>query len=242
MKNWQWSLLLFAIMFTIMRTTDMPFIVFLFVFAPLFLIIMTYASFMYSFRDSIALERVPAKGCESRVASLEKEADDVRTLGFTKTDAFYIKSIPDSITYVLKHESLPVYMHLYNFGSKKAHIFMTFFEGGVELTTGASVSGGMIPRPDKKLTQVFEGLPYDRLFDEHLKGVSFIKGKGRKEWNAPYDFIKKEFRKRYLEVGEHVRSFSFWPVRLVVWTITQRGKVHRRSIEEQHKMGMVKCL
>jgi len=240
MKSWQWSLAVFAFTFIMVKVFNIPLVPFLIVFMPLSVFLLTYLSFNYSFRKSIEMERVPAKGYESRLASLDKAAADMLPLGFVKKNAFYLKTIPDSVTYILKHETLPVYLDIHNLGPRQIYVFMTFFEGGYELTTNSSASGGMIPRPPKKLTQSFENMPCDRMLDEHLKSVEFMKTKGIKAQDMPYDTLRRDFKKRYLEVSSHVKSFSFWPVRLIVWTITSRGKVHRRPIEEQYAMGIVK--
>ena len=238
-----WTIVLSAFMFFINYALQIPFAVFILVVAPLFLVIFTYGSFRYSFRESITPEPVPLKGYDSRISDLEMASADVFGLGFVKKDSFYLKTIPDSVNYVFMHKSEPVYLYIHHFGgTKKSPVYMTFFDGDIELSTISSASGGMIPRPEKKLVQVFEGNSFEELLREHLRAVDFIKGRHIKPWHMPHETLKSNFKKRYREVGEHVRRFLFWPLRLIWWTVTQRGKLHKRSIEEQVSFGMIKWL
>ncbi len=238
MKNWVWIAVTFAVTYVILSVFKIPFVLFLIVGMPVLLIIFTYASFTYSFRASLKPEPIPQKGYESRRNELEKEAASVVSLGFNKFDEFYLKMIPDSITYAFKQNPGPVYLCIYHLGAKKACDFVSFFENDIALTTAGRVDSGMAPRPAKRLLQIFENAPYQVLLQKHIEAQDFIKSKGIKQID-----IREPFRNRFMwslrEFRRGVTQYSFWPLRLIYWTLAKRGKKYLKSIEEQHRAGMI---
>lgn len=124
MKSWMWSGFVFIITLIIVIVFNIPFWIFLFLVIPLLIIAFTYGSFNYSFRESLKTQSIPSKGYASRVNDLDTETKKVNSIGFEKCDVFYLKMVPDSVVYVLKHKEDPVYLCLYHFGSKKTCDFL----------------------------------------------------------------------------------------------------------------------
>lgn len=243
MKNWVWIVLVALVSYLTVKIFKIPLLVFLVIGVPVLTIIFTYISFRYSFRSSLKPEPIPAKGYEPQIRELERDEPILKEMGFDKTDSFYLKIIPDSIIFVFKKKEGPVYFCLYHLGAKKACDIVSYFEKNITLTTSNSVEGGMTPRPDNRLLQIFERLSYAMLLERHQKAQEFIRDRGLKQTEPPSVTFREDFMKGIREFAEYVRKFSFWPVRLIVWTITRRGKIYlNKSIEEQYRSGMIKIL
>ncbi len=239
MKNWVWSAFVLIVTFLIMHFFDIPFWIFLIVVIPLLIIAFTYGSFSYSFRRSLRIEPIPGKGYASRIKALDIEKIKLNNLGFAKTDGFYLKMIPDTIVYVFKHKAEPVHFCLYNLGTKMTCDFVTRYGDEYSLTTCNNVDGGMTPRPERSLLQIITKVTYANLFGIHMKAHNFLVNKGLKT----YDIAEEEFHQYFLKClhsqAKFVREFMFWPVLLVFWTITRRGRVYCKEIETQYKKGLI---
>lgn len=235
MKMWVWTVVVVLITILIINVLKVPLWMFVILGAPLLAIVLTYTSLMYSFRASLRLEPIPKKGYVARIEELDKEGEVINRLGFDRKDAFYLKTIPDSITYVFKHNIEPIYLCVYHLGAKKTCDIVSCFERDFTLTTCSSVDGGMIPRPPKKMLQIFEKLSYGELLDKHRMAQDFIESKGIKQIDIPSEEFREYFVKSIREFAEYARTFAFWPVRLIYWTVIKRGKIYLKSIEEQYK-------
>lgn len=238
MKNWVWIAFVFIITCLIIFLLNVPLWAFIIIFVPLLVIVFTYGSFMYSFRSSICPKPIPSSGYQSRVTALEKEVDDLMSLGFEKFDEFHLKTIPDTVVYAFRHHARPVLLAIYHFGPKTGCDLISTFENDYALTTCNNVDGGMAPRPDDKYLQIFPGESYPILIGEHLKAYDFLIDNGLRE----DDVRKKEFRHFFMQSfhqqADVIRKIQFWPIRLIFWTVTRRGRMYCKSIEEQFLSGM----
>jgi hypothetical protein len=239
MKTWVWSALVFIVTLIIALIFNIPFWLFILIVIPLLIIAFTYGSFNYSFRSTLKAVNIPSKGYSSRIKELDIDAKKVDNLGFEKWDDFYLKMIPDSIVYVFKNKEEPVYLCLYNFGSKKTCDLFTRYENDYTLTTCNTVDGGMTPRSQKSLLQIVTNVSYENLFEIHKKAHEFLKNKGLRK----FDIAKQEFRQYFLksihEYAQFVRKYPFWPVLLIFWTVIKRGRVYCKKIETQYNNGTV---
>jgi hypothetical protein len=113
-----WTALVAILTFVVMRYTEMPLWMFLIIAVPVLTIMLIYGSFLYSFRQSLKMEAVPTHGYSTRTRALDQTARHLEAIGFQKIDQFYLKMIPDSITYVFKHQHDPCYFCLYHLGQK----------------------------------------------------------------------------------------------------------------------------
>ena len=243
MKNWVWIVLVALISYLTIKIFKIPFFAFLIVGIPVLTIILTYVSFHYSFRPLLNPEPIPAKGYEPRIIELERDVPVLKQMGFDKIDSFYLKMIPDSIVYVFKKKEGPVYFCLYHLGTKKACDIVSYFEKNITLTTCNNVDGGMTPRPDNRLLQIFEKLSYIAFLERHQQAQEFIRGRGFKQTEAPSVTFREDFMKGIREFADYVKKISFWPLLLIIWTITKRGRIYlNKSIEEQYRSGMIKTL
>lgn len=240
MKNWMWSVLVFVLTLIIAIVFNIPFLIFLFVVVPLLIIAFTYGSFNYSFRKTLKPEPIPGKGYATRIKDLDLDTKKLESLDFQKWDDFYLKMIPDTIVYVLKHKEESVYLCLYHLGAKKTCDFFTRYANEYTLTTCNTIDGGMTPRPQKALLQIITNVSYEQIFELHKKAHKFLFDKGLRQ----YDIAREEFRQYFLknihDYANYVRKYPFWPVLLIFWTIIRRGRVYCKEIETQYKEGSIK--
>ena len=216
----------------------MPFWVFLSIAAPLLVVGFTYGSFKYSFRKGLRAE-MPGIRYNSRIIDLDTEKKKAEQLGFEKIDFFYLRMIPDSVTYVLKHREQSIYLLIYHLGTKRSFDLFTRFSNGYTLTSCDNLDGGMSPRPAKYLMQILPQATYTELFDWHSKTLEFLKEKGFKT----YDLAKEEFRLYFIkslhEYARFISKYPFWPILLIYWTITKRGRAYCRSVQEQAALNRI---
>ncbi len=242
MKNIIWMLLTGSITFFLMFFLEMDILLFIILLVPLLIIFFTYGSFLYSFRASLKAELIPQNGYEDRIEKLGKEKFELNQLGFNKIAELYLKTIPDSITYVFKHEKENVFSCIYHFGPKIGYDFLSHFERGATLTTASVVEGGMAPRPEKDLLQIFERTSYKRGFEKHLLAQKLIQSNGIRLIEINNDDYIPFILKSIKDLANYVRKIPFWPVMLIWWTISKRGKRYLKTIEEQIKDGQIKNL
>jgi hypothetical protein len=238
MKSWVWQVLTFVICFIIVSVLHLPLWAFLLIGAPAMLMGLTYYSFSYSFRSSLQPEQIPAKGYESRVETLNLDYYRLANLQFHLIDYFYLKTIPDAVIYIYRHQTEPVYFCVYHYGSKISYELISYFDNDVTLTTTASVNAAMSPRPIGELIQVFEDRPLEYLMPEHLKGVNYLKYFGYSPTIFPDDRYRGKFMEEVFKSVKKIKSYALWPARMVYWTVTKRGRIHRQSIIEQLNNGI----
>lgn len=218
---------------------DIPLWILLVALIPLSIIGMIIYTSIFNFRKDLQFEPIDRVKFEERIRQMETDACKVINLGFNKTDEFYLKLIPDSITYIFKHASEPIYMNLYHMGPKIVPDVVTLFDSGFSLTTSSTPDAGNIPRSNNEFLQVFENLSYENLYEEHRKSVEFLKNRGLNPREASQPEFRDEFMKSLKETGEKVMSYTLWPVLLLFWVVTVRGKIHKMPIEKQVESGLI---
>jgi hypothetical protein len=237
MRYWMWTAFVAILTFVFIRYTQIPLWMFLVIAAPVLTILLIYASFLYSFRQSLKMEAVPTHGYDARIQALDQAARSVEALGFQKIDQFYLKMIPDSVTYVFKHQHDPCYFCLYHLGQKMTCDVVTRFENEFYLTTSDSVDAGMTPRPKKALLQIFPGQSYQNLFLKHKEAYEYIDQNGI----HTFDFAGEEFRYYFMkslrEQEAYIRKTFFWPLMLLIRTVSRHGRIYCRSIRDQYPRG-----
>lgn len=239
MKNWVWSVFVFVITFGIIFFVELSFFSTFLILIPALIIAFIYGSFVYSFRDSLKPEEIPATGYGGRVTETENKLREL-PLGFKKIDRFYLKAVPDSITYAFLNENEPVIGCLYHFGKKMGADFVTLYNDGYSLTTNNSFDGGMAPRYKKAFIQLFPEYDYEKLYGKHMESHIFLIEKGLRPVYIQGSEFRFYFMKEFKAQGEFIRKIPFWPVILLFRTISQYGKKYNLSIKKQYEKGMIK--
>lgn len=237
MKSWQWSLLVGVTTFVIIRVTDVPFVLFLFVVGPLLLIAFTVGSFLYSFRPSLAPEPIDTQKYAPRLDTLRREEMRFRTLGFDKVDEFRLGTIPDALVSAGKHRDAPIFAGLYNFGSKMSCDLVSFLANDVTLTTCSRIEGGSTPRPDNRLLQIFPDASPETLLARHRAALDFLSSERLQPVDPPDPSFRAALMRSLREFSAHVRGLPLWPVGLIWWTLTKHGKKYAFPIQGQFPPG-----
>jgi len=239
MRNWMWSAFVFIITFAIVFLFDLPMIFVYLIIIPALIFIFIQGSFIYSFRESLKPVDIPGTGYDSRIKETEKRMKDLPA-GFKLTDRFYLKAIPDSVTYIFFHDSEPVISCIYNFGTKVAADFVTLYSDGFTLTTNDTLDGGMAPRPEKNFIQLFPDQSYEKLYDKHMESHIFLIEKGLKYVSIHTGEFRHHFMREYRAQGEFIRKIPFWPIKLLIRTVTKYGRKYALPLKNQVERGITK--
>jgi len=239
MKSWMWSVLVFALTLIVIIFLDLPLWIYLLIVVPILIIVFTIGSITYSFRKSLQIKAVPKSGYDKRIKELNIDTRILENNGFDKWHEFYMKMIPDSVIYVFKKQEESIYLCLYHFGSKRSCDIFTRYNDDYTLTTCNTIDGGMTPRPDKSLLQIITRVSYLEQLEIHRKANTFLMNKGLRYFDIPKQEFNSYFLKCIHEYADHVRRFPFWPVLLIYWTITKRGRVFCKEIERQYQEGLI---
>lgn len=239
MKLGVWGALVFVITFALVFLIKVEFWIFIIVVLPLLIIVLTSVSAAYNFRDSIKPQPIPQSGYQSRIRELDRDADTLQALGFKKFDQFYLKAIPDSVTYAFKHESEPTIFCVYHLGKKTTCDFFTRYDNDYALTTSNVVDAGMSPRPSQKLLQIFPDSSYREIYFQHQRSHEFLMQQGLRSHDLPEAEFRRYFMESYHESGKYMTKSLIWPVVLVIRVISQYGRKYCRSVIDQIGDGTI---
>jgi hypothetical protein len=200
--------------------------------APVLIYLMIFATNVYSFRISLDLEEIPARGYAGRVKDLKENERMLARLGFRKFDEFYFRIAADAVVYAYSHESRPIILCDYHLGGVRCCDLVTNFENGFSLTTSNAASAGNIPRPPKKMLQIFDGRAFDELDRQHWQGIEFLKQRNFrcKPWRV--EEFRRDFLRAFLSERENtIKLLS--PLKLLYWMATNHKFRYMRPIQQQ---------
>jgi len=204
-------------------------------FVPVYLVIVTIFTAWHNMRGTIKPEPIPPSGFANRIAQMDSIFPQIVRLGFRETDRFYMKMIPDSVVYVFKHNSEPVYFCLYHLGTKMACDFVTRYGYDVTLTTNNVPDAGVMPRPPKAMLQIFPGITYEQLCSNHISAHRFLLKNGI----STHDFPPGEFRAYFIESIRkqwlYLKKHPLWPLTTIFKAVTKIGIGYRKPIQYQWK-------
>lgn len=116
----------------------------------------------------------------------------------------------------------------------------TIFGFNVELNTASTADGHLQPKPGGSYVQSFSEMSFDDRWGEHIKSENYLMDVGGAELVQEEIPFEDHFIESTREQVEYVRSLRFWPFRWAYWYFVRRRLWHNRSIEMQHKKGMIK--
>jgi hypothetical protein len=242
MKIWIWTALVFLLVLSLIVFLKIPWWIMLVFGMPVLLYVLVYASFRYGTRPGLKPQDIPEKGYERRVRDLESAGEKLAGLDFERKDAFYLKMIPDAVVYVFRHKFVPIHFCVYHLGSKMTCDLVSKFERDITITTTPSADGGMLPRRPEALLQVVVTDRYPELFNAHMKAHVYVRDQGLGEVEIPEGMFRSYFMQSIREQAEMVRKMPLWPLRMVYWVVTKRGRIYQKPIAEQHREGTITVL
>jgi hypothetical protein len=220
---------------------DIPTGVFIFILMPLMLIFFTAGCFLYNSRQGLQARSVPETGSWAIKKSIMlAQSEPLFNAGFELVDSFIINSMPTVMINIYADRKRAIsYLH-YHLGQKISGEFETKFISDIEFNTANSISSGLIPRPDNRMIQIIENAPQAIMFNFHLEAVNYLESQGIKRVQQNYDATREEILSGLKREGRYVRNISFWPIKLIIWTLTKRGKIHLGPLRTQVENSLIK--
>jgi hypothetical protein len=122
----------------------------------------------------------------------------------------------------------------------RATDIITEFANDVSLTTVDTRDGQFLPKPPKAYIQSFSRVDLDRQWNRHIEAENYLIDVG----GAQLVNLDVELEKDIVEAGrkqnEFVRSIPLWYLRGCYWYFVRKHLWHNKSVEAQHKKGMIR--
>lgn len=116
----------------------------------------------------------------------------------------------------------------------------TEFANDISLTTVDTREGQFSPKPPKAYSQSFSRVDLDQQWNRHIEAENYLIDVG----GAQLVNLDIEFEKEVVEAGrkqnEFIRSIPLWYLRGCYWYFLRKHLWHNKSIEAQHKQGMIR--
>jgi hypothetical protein len=183
---------------------------------------------------------IPSGKFSNALRILDKEAEKISALDFELIDRFYLKRNYEVIVYILKHRNNNIYWSLTHFVGRMTYSeLFSEFENQIFLSTGSLGSSGNFPKPDNFYLQVFPNTLYDTFLGHHREAMEVFMSKGCYLPENLLPYARSEFTRIEYMINRHVTRYPFWAVQVVFWSLSNRGKKYRRSIQEQIDLRMI---
>ena len=80
----------------------------------------------------------------------------------------------------------------------------------------------------------------EELLVEHKKGIEFFEQNSYKEKDLTLEEFTALYLSTHTETIKNVMKMKLWPFKAAWWMFTFRGRMYRKSIQEQVQSGMAK--
>lgn len=199
---------------------------------PVLVYLMIFSTNIYSFRISLDMEKIPAKGYGGRIMDLNQNEKKLFGLGFKKFDEFYWRTASDAVVYAYANETRTIVLCDYHLGGVKCFDIVTNFEGGYSLTTSNNADSGNIPRSPRRMLQVFDGAIFSEALVNHLQSIEFLKQKGFPVRCWRLENFRMVFAKAFLSERKDTIGFLS-PVKLLYWIATNYRLRYTKPVQQQ---------
>lgn len=186
-------------------------------------------------------QSIPEGKYSERIAAFEPLTQELADVGFELADQFYFESTPIVVISAYLHRENGDLFMAYNFGSAISFDCSTEFDNGYSLTTGARLDCGISPRAPKKMLCIEPTKSPTALYKRHLTERTFLASQMAAKCILKEN-VRSYFASSMKEYYEHTSKIPFFSIRMIFWTVNQRGMVHLKSIQEQIQNGTIRGL
>jgi len=178
--------------------------------------------------------------CHIRIRHLKKIAEKASMMGFKENSVYRLKTFMPGIVCQFKHKYEPIFLTA-DYGSYRVTFgFCTYFEPKGSLTTCSNSSPGNLPPLPSNQIRMFQTEDLEELLAEHKKGIEFFKQNSYKEKDLTLEEFTALFLSIDIETIKNVMKMKLWPFKAAWWMLIYRGRMYRKSIQEQVQSGMAK--
>lgn len=112
-------------------------------------------------------------------------------------------------------------------------------DGQIFLDTASSSSSGHFPKPANFYIQVFPNASYEALLSHHREAMEIFTEKGCHSFGNSPLYARSEFTRIEHMVICNIMRYPLWATQAVFWSLSNRGKKYRKSIQEQLDSRMI---
>jgi hypothetical protein len=200
----------------------------------------SYVSVLSAFLAQCQPRSIPSDKFAKILQILDQEAEKIGALGFELIDRFYLKRNYEVIVYILKHREENIYWNLTHIVGRMTYSeLFSEFENQIFLSTGSLKSSGNFPKPDIFYIQVFPNARYDTFLSHHREAMEVFRANGCYPSQNPLPYDRSEFTRIEYILNRHVMKYPLWATQVVFWSLSNRGKKYRKSIQEQIDSRMI---
>jgi hypothetical protein len=124
--------------------------------------------------------------------------------------------------------------------TKVSHDLVTEFADDIGLTTGDTKDGNFLPRPPGSYSHNFPGTSLDEQWYKHIESENYLMDHGKVQLKAEDVEFEQSITKGIKQHVNYIKTLPLWPLRGPYWYFIRRYVWHNKSIEEQHRKGMIK--
>lgn len=197
---------------------------------------------VYGLKPGIVIAKLPDEEPYPMAAYLREHGPWATEQGFDRYLGTFVVRLPAGACLIAawQHRLRPTYFCPYAAANKVFHDFVTLFSENRSLTTTNTRDGQFLPKAPGRYMQTFTGLSLDELLNRHAASEQFLLTQGR-ILERPVSWTFEEALSASLaSQGAYIRSLPLWPLRAVYWFLVRKRRLHNKTIEEQHQLGLIR--
>jgi hypothetical protein len=200
-------------------------------------VVMTYFN-VQSMRKGIQLTAVGRDGYDSHFATAEPFHPWAHATGFDFVGGYTMQLGIKAFVAAWHHRERPCYFVLLIAAGNKIPTFTTEFSAERSLDTTGS-DQDMLPAPPGHYKQGFTKTPVDELYRRHMEAEEYLMRVGQVQYQPDLLGLEEAVSRDAKLQSAYIRSLPLWPFRAVYWYYIGKRKKANKSIEEQHRAGVI---
>lgn len=159
--------------------------------------------------------------------------------GFEFLSAYTMQAIAKSFLGVWRHRQDATYFVLTLAGSKKMPSFTSEFSVERSLDTVGAGLEMTLPSIPGSYKQSFAKASLDELYARHLEAMQYLTRVGQMRCEPSGYGIEEAVPREFRRQAAYIRALPAWPLRAIYWYHVARRRKLGKTIEQQHKAGLV---